>query len=48
MHISELADRFVRTPSEVVKVQQRAKVNVLAVDLERKRISLSLKIAPEV
>ena len=48
MHISQLADRFVRTPSEVVKVQQRGKVTVLAVDLERKGISLSMKSAPEV
>ncbi len=43
VHISELADRFVRHPSEVVRVQQPVKVTVLAVDTERRRISLSMK-----
>ncbi len=43
VHISELADRFVRHPGDVVKVQQQVTVTVLAVDLERKRISLSMK-----
>ncbi len=42
-HISQLADRFVRHPSEVVKVQQQVTVTVIEVDLERRRISLSLK-----
>ena len=43
VHVSQLADRFVRDPTEVVKVQQRVTVTVLAVDEERKRISLSMK-----
>ena len=43
VHISQLADRFVKHPSEVVKVQQKVKVRVLAVDLERNRISLSMR-----
>ena len=43
VHISQLADRFVRNPSDIVKVQQQVWVTVLEVDLERKRISLSLK-----
>jgi uncharacterized protein len=43
VHISELADRFVKTPADVVKVQQKVKVRVLTVDAERKRISLSMK-----
>lgn len=43
VHISELADRFVKDPSEVVKVQQKVTVTVLEVDLERKRISLSMR-----
>ena len=43
VHISELSDRFVRHPSEVVRVQQAVKVTVLAVDTERRRISLSMK-----
>ena len=42
-HISQLADRFVRDPNEVVKVGQKVQARVLDVDLERKRISLSLK-----
>ena len=48
VHISELADRFVRNPAEVVRVHQRVEVAVLAVDLERKRISLSMKKRPEI
>jgi uncharacterized protein len=43
VHISQLADRFVRNPSDVVKVQQQVWVTVLEVGLERKRISLSMK-----
>nr|MBN2278296.1 RNA-binding transcriptional accessory protein [candidate division Zixibacteria bacterium] len=43
VHISELADRFVKDPAEVVKVQQRVKVTVLDVDLERRRVALSMK-----
>ena len=43
VHVSQLADRFVRNPSEIVKVQQQVRVTVLEVDLERKRISLSMK-----
>jgi uncharacterized protein len=45
VHISELADRFVKDPNEVVKVGQKIKVRVLEVDLERERISLSAKSA---
>jgi len=43
VHISELADRFVKDPKEVVKVGQRVMVHVLSVDIERHRISLSMK-----
>jgi len=43
VHISQLADRFVRDPAEVVRVHQRVKVTVLEVDLARRRISLSMK-----
>lgn len=46
VHISELADRFVKNPADVVKVQQKVKVTVLKVDLERNRISLSMKKIP--
>ncbi|MBD3402608.1 S1 RNA-binding domain-containing protein [candidate division GN15 bacterium] len=47
VHISELADRFVKDPQEVVKPQQKVQVTVLAVDPERKRISLSMRQRPE-
>ena len=43
VHISEMADRFIKDPSEVVKVQQKVMVTVLEVDLDRKRISLSMR-----
>ena len=43
VHISELADRFVKDPADVVKVQQKVMVTVLEVDLDRKRISLSMR-----
>ena len=43
VHISELADRYVRHPSEVVKVGDIVKVTVLDVDLRKKRIALSMK-----
>jgi uncharacterized protein len=42
VHISKLADRFVKDPSEIVKVQQKVMVTVLDVDKERNRISLSM------
>ena len=48
VHISELADRFVRDPAEVVRVHQRVTVTVLNVDLDRKRISLSMRKRAEV
>ncbi len=43
VHISELANKFVKDPSEVVKVHDKVKVRVLQVDKSRKRISLSMK-----
>jgi uncharacterized protein len=46
VHISHLADKFVKDPAEVVKVQQRVMVTVIEVDLERHRISLSMKKDP--
>jgi uncharacterized protein len=46
VHLSELADKFVKSPSDVVKVNQQVEVTVLAVDIERKRISLSMKKTP--
>jgi protein Tex len=46
VHISELSDRFVKDPSQIVKVQQKVNVTILAVDLTRKRISLSMRTGP--
>ncbi|MCP3993601.1 MAG: RNA-binding transcriptional accessory protein [bacterium] len=43
VHISQLADRFVRDPADVVRVQQKVEVTVLEIDLPRRRISLSMK-----
>lgn len=43
VHISQLADRFVKDPAAVVKVQQQVTVTVLEVDLGRRRIALSMK-----
>jgi uncharacterized protein len=43
VHISELADKFVKNPADVVSVNQRVTVRVLTIDPERKRISLSMK-----
>jgi len=44
VHISQLADRFVSDPKELVKVGQVVKVKVIEVDRQLKRISLSMKI----
>ena len=43
VHVSQLADRFVKNPAEVVKVGQQVQVRVLEVDLQRKRISLTMR-----
>lgn len=43
VHVSELANHFVKDPNEVVKVGARVKVAVLEVDLDRRRIALSRK-----
>lgn len=43
VHISELADRFVKDPTEVVSLHQHVEVRVLGVDLERGRLQLSMK-----
>jgi uncharacterized protein len=47
VHVSHLADHFVRDASEVVKVGQRVQVTVMEVDLPRNRIALSMKSKPE-
>ncbi|MHC1766410.1 MAG: Tex family protein [Verrucomicrobiia bacterium] len=48
VHVSQLADRFVKNPAEVVKVQQKVMVTVIEVDLARKRIALSMRSNPEI
>jgi uncharacterized protein len=47
VHISQLADRFVKDPADVVKVQQKVMATVVSVDLERGRIGLSMKSVPD-
>jgi uncharacterized protein len=48
VHVSQLADRFVKDAAEVVKVGQRVHATVTEVDLERKRIALSLRANPQI
>ena len=47
VHVSALADRFVRDPHSVVKAGDVVKVKVVEVDLERKRIALSMRLSDE-
>ena len=46
VHVSELADRYVTDPSEVVKVGDRVKVRVIGVDKARSRVSLTCRTKP--
>ncbi|MDB6109413.1 MAG: RNA-binding transcriptional accessory protein, partial [Pedosphaera sp.] len=48
VHVSQIADRFVKDPAEILKVQQKVMVTVVEVDLPRKRIALSMKANPEI
>ncbi len=43
VHISQMADRYIKDPAEVVSVHQKVEVTVMSVDLAKKRISLSMK-----
>lgn len=43
VHISQLADRFVKDPNQVVKVGQQVQVRVVTIDLQRKRIGLTMR-----
>ncbi len=47
VHVSQLADKYVSHPSEVVKLNQHVKVKVLEVDLARSRISFTMKLGKE-
>ena len=44
VHVSQLADRFVKDPREVVKAGDIVKVKVVEVDLKRRRIALTMKL----
>jgi len=48
VHVSQLADNFVKDPSEVVKPGQKVSVTVTEIDLTRNRIALSMRSKPEV
>ena len=43
VHLSQLANRFITDPTEVVSIHQHVTVKVLSIDLERKRIQLTMK-----
>lgn len=45
VHVSQMANKFIKDPNEVVKLTQQVKVKVMEVDVMRKRISLSIKEA---
>jgi len=43
VHISQLANKFVKNPADVVSLNQQVQVRIMEVDLQRKRIQLSMK-----
>jgi protein Tex len=43
LHISQITDRYIKDPSEVLKLDQKIMVRVIDIDVERKRIQLSMK-----
>ncbi len=43
IHVSQMANRFIKDPNEVVKVHQKVQVKVMEIDIPRKRIGLSMK-----
>ncbi|MGE5448353.1 MAG: Tex family protein [Bacteroidales bacterium] len=47
IHVSQMADRFISDPNEIVKLHQYVRVKVIELDLPRKRIQLSLKQVPQ-
>jgi len=47
VHVSQMADRFISDPSEIVKLHEHVHVKVIELDLQRKRIQLSLKQVPQ-
>ncbi len=47
VHISEVSDKFITNPADVLKVGQKVQVSVVDIDLTRKRISLSMRAKPK-
>ncbi|HMV67431.1 MAG TPA: Tex family protein [Myxococcota bacterium] len=47
VHVSRLSERFVRDPREIVRAGQIVKVKVIEIDLDRKRVSLSMRLGDE-
>ncbi|MBP7163089.1 MAG: RNA-binding transcriptional accessory protein [Candidatus Omnitrophica bacterium] len=47
VHVSQLSDKFIKDPRDFVKVHQTVEVTVMQVDLERKRIALTMKNSPD-
>ncbi len=47
VHISQIADKFIHDPNEVLRLNQKVKVKVMSVEIDRKRIQLSIKEAVE-
>jgi len=44
VHISEMSDKFVRNPSEIVSVGDIVKVKVIGIDREKQKVKLSMKL----
>ena len=44
VHISQICDKYIKHPSEVLKVGDIVKVRILSVDLDKKRIALTMKL----
>jgi len=45
VHVSEMADKFVKNPAEIVSLNQQVTVRVVEVDAKRKRVALSMRMA---
>ena len=44
VHISEMSDKFIKNPSDLVSVGDVVKVKVIKIDMERKKVALSMKV----
>ena len=44
VHISQITNRYINSPTDVVKLHQHVQVKVIEVDLQRKRIALSMRL----